>query len=107
MPNGNVGEPVGRIDPAVLRRIFGAPVDDGKPCLECRAMGHICRSCRKRRYEARNRPSRRVRLRQWWRGTTLYAMNRDYPVALPLVVGAGVAWGAYATVALALLVDHL
>lgn len=43
------GRGVAYIDPAELRRIF----DDKPPCAACDRHGHICRPCRKERYEKR------------------------------------------------------
>lgn len=117
MPNGSTGGPVQPIDGNKLRRLFGQsniiPGNDAnsvRVCLECATLGHICRRCRAERYHARTKGfqgSRRYRLGKWWRSTTLYAMNRDYPIALPLVAGAATAWGNAMALAVAYLVDHL
>lgn len=42
------------IDPAVLRRIYGVP--DWTACTDCAELGHLCRPCRKTRYERRDNP---------------------------------------------------
>lgn len=72
--------------------------DPTSVCLECFVFGHICRRCRAERYHARQaaKRTRRARLRAWWRSTTLYRMNRDYPLATPFVFMAGSWWASLA-----------
>jgi hypothetical protein len=94
----NLGRPTAQEFADGIRRLHGNP----RVCLECETLGHICRACRAARFAERQRPpTRRERLRAWWRSTTLYAMNEDYPAATPLVFAAGVTWGAYGTLLLA------
>lgn len=49
------GEGVAYIDPAELRRIYDTTrlYNGGKDCPMCQQLGHICRPCRRERYEAR------------------------------------------------------
>jgi hypothetical protein len=94
MPNGSTGGPVRPVPDAHLRALcdprptadeFADALRRAFGCGECRRLGHICRPCRKRAYEARHGPV--VRLRRWLgEGSEvhhqIYAAWRVYPLAM-------------------------
>lgn len=89
MANGSTGGPVAPMDYDMVRRIFKQPKraqyhEFGRPdrvCVECECLGHICRPCRARRFNARERLREPVAPSLW---AEFLAMFHDYPIAVPL-----------------------